>query len=325
MVLSALPVFAVLPLMAMLRRPATWRDCIVVTLAAAVIGVDVYFLTNPYVLAHLIRRDPVLWSNLGNSTAMYSAGGSAAGVINAVLLVGVGTSVVLGLVGAAGAVALAARAFRVRREQGPAEVGRRAAGLLLAAPALLVAIQFIALAAGKPGEYARFAILPDALLAVEAVVAVATFVRRPAYRHAAFVVLALSTTFFGGLYLCRFVGDAGPSSTRMRAASDLAELPGALTVAVSAEPAPYSLPPVNLFTRQILLLPRGAKLGRETTGEPAVVVTPMDFPRRHWLDAGWWEAPRQRPGWAYGVPAPITWAGKTFEVNEVGPESRLGE
>src|SRR5678816_51391 len=164
MVLSTLPVFVILPLMALLRCRATWRDRIVVTLTAGLIGIDVYFLTNPYVLLHLIGRDPVLWSNLGNSTAMYSAGGSTGAALNAAMLIGEGTSFLLAAAGLVGAILLGARAVRVRKELAPDEVGRRATGLLLAAPALLVAIQFVALAAGKPAEYGRFAILPDTLL-----------------------------------------------------------------------------------------------------------------------------------------------------------------
>ena len=137
----------------------------------------------------------------------------------------------------------------------PEEIGRRATGLLLAAPALLVAIQFVALAAGKPGEYGRFAILPDAVLAVEAMVAVSTFFRRPACRHAAFGVLVASTLVFGGAYLVHFLRDTGPMPTRLRAAADLAQLPSDAVIAVAAEPAPYSLPPVDLFSRRLVLLP----------------------------------------------------------------------
>ena len=330
MVLSALPVFVILPLMVLLRRGAPWRERVIVVLTAGVIGVDVYFLTNPYVLVHLIGRDAVLWSNLGNSTAMYRAGGSAGAVANAAMLVGEGTSWVLAVAGLVGAIALAFRAVRVRKSQEPDEVGRRAAGLLLAAPALLVAVQFVALAAGKPGEYGRFAILPDAVLAIEAVVAVATFVKRRAYRHWALVVLTVTTLVFGCMYLRRFVQDSGPAPTRLRAAADLAALPPATDVAVTAEPAPYSLPPVNLFTRRIVLLPRGTEVTPDALAEPGVIVTPEDGPRRHWLDAGWWLAPRDARGWAYDAfPARISWAGKRFEVLELprepGSGSRLGE
>jgi hypothetical protein len=326
MVLSALPVFVILPLMALLRRPATWRERIVVALTAGVIGVDVYFLTNPYVLLHLIGRHPVLWSNLGNSTAMYSAAGSAGAVLNSAMLIGEGTSVVLAVVGLVGVIVLGVRAVRKWTEREQEEVSRRATGLLLAAPAVLVAAQFVALAAGKPGEYGRFAILPDTLLAVEAVVAVATFVRRPAYRHVALAALAVATVTSGTIYLTRFVRDSGPSPTRLRAAADLAQLPPETTVAVTAEPAPYSMPPVNLFTRRLVLLPRGATVTRELLSEPGVVVSPIDGPERHWLDAGWWIAPRDAHGWTYdALPSRISWADKRFMVEEVGPGSHLGE
>jgi len=42
MVLSALPVFAILPLMVLLRRGTSWRDRIVIAVTSVVIGVDVY-------------------------------------------------------------------------------------------------------------------------------------------------------------------------------------------------------------------------------------------------------------------------------------------
>jgi hypothetical protein len=326
MVLSALPVFVILPLMALLRRPATWRDRIVVALTAGLIGVDVYFLTNPYVLLHLIGRDPVLRSNLGNSTAMYSAGGSAGAVLNAAGLIFEGTSFLLAAVGLVGVILLGVRAVRVRKEQTPKAVSRRATGILLAAPALLVGIQFVALAAGKPGEYGRFAILPDTFLAVEAVVALSTFVHRVAYRNAIFAILTLSTIIFGSLYVKGFVNDSRPATTRLRAAADLASLPPSTPVAVAAEPAPYSLPPVNLFTRRIVLLPRGTVVRQDSLSEPGVVVSPLDGPGGHWLDPGWWVAPRDAHGWTYDtLPSRISWADKRFLVQEVGPGSHLGE
>jgi hypothetical protein len=304
MVLSALPVFVILPLMALMRRPATWRDRIVVMLAAGVIGVDVYFLTNPYVLVHLIGRDPVLRSNLGNSAAMYSAGGSAGAVANAALLIGEGTSCLLAVAGVVGGIALAIRAVRVRKDLANVEMSRRAAGLLLAAPALLVAVQFVALAANKPGEYGRFALLPDTLLAVEAVVAVATFVATPRLRHGAFTVLVLATLICGGNYLRRFVDDSFGTTTRLRAAEELERLPNELAIAVEGEPAPYCLPPVNLFMRRIVLLARAESRFRPIENQPVVVVRPTDVAR----DAGIVEKV---------FPARISWAGKHFEIFHV--------
>jgi hypothetical protein len=326
MVLSALPVFVILPVMTLLRRQP-WRTRITVALAAGLIGVDVYFLTNPYVLSHLVRRDPVLTSNLGNSAAMYKAGGSLDALLNSALLLGEGTSYVLAIAGVISAVALAVRAVRVRKDVSEPAVARRAAGLVLAAPALLVLAQFVALAAGKPGEYARFGTLPDTFLAIEAVVAVATFVRSVNARRVLFGVLLLSTAAFGGTYLLRFLGDAVGPSTRLRGAAELAQLPAGTAIAVDADPAPYSLPPVNLFDRRLVLVPRPFDAKPGAFAEPTVLIRPIDAPRRHWLDAGWWLVPQQPIRWDAGFPTLMSWAGKNFEAVEVGPpeQKNVGE
>ena len=321
MVLSSLPVFVILPLMTLLRRQS-WRNRIVVTLAAGVIAVDVYFLTNPYVLIHLIRRDPVLWSNLGNSTAMYRAGGSFDALINAIKLISEGTSPVLAVMGVAGAALLARRAWRVRKEQSAPEVARRTTGILLAAPAILVLVQFVALAAGKPGEYGRFAILPDTFLAIEAVVAIATFDRSETSRRVMLAVLLTSTTAYGAMYLRQFVSDCGTTTTRLRAAAELSGPPH-VPVAVENDPAPYSLPPVNLFDRKIILLPRGAEPAAALT-ETTIRVRPVDEPAPFVADGDIFPLPRA-PGRATKLaPARISWAGKTFEGKWIGLPSGRG-
>lgn len=324
MVLSALPVFVILPLMALLRRPATWGHRMVVALSAGLIGIDVYFLTNPYVLLHLIGRDPVLRSNLGNSTAMYSAGGSAGALLNAAMLIGEGTALLLAMAGMAGAILLAVRAIRARTEQTGEEVSRRATGILLAAPALLVAIQFVALAAGKPGEFGRFAILTDTFLAVEAVVAVATFVRQPAWRHGAFAVLVVTTVASGAMYLRRFADDRSDTNTRLIAATELAKLPPGDAIAVDAEPAPYNLPPVNLFTRRVLLLPRVGPAEPVALEEPAWLVRPVDAPANFSPDSAEWKMGRGPARWEQRFPARISWSGKRFKVEWIGRPSQTG-
>jgi len=300
MVLSSLPVFAVLPVMTLLRRQR-WRDRVVVTLAAGLIGVDVYFLTNPYVLLHLVRRDPVLFSNLGNSTAMYRAGGSLDALWNAARLIAEGTSPLLAAAGFVGAVALGWRAWRVRRDPTPDALARRAAGLLLAAPALLVLAQFVVLAAGKPGEYGRFAILPDTFFAVEAVVAAVTFLPSRAHRRLALGAMALTTFIFGAAYVRHFLGDASVTPTRLRAAEALAKLPPGTAIGLENDPAPYNLPPVNLFDRDLVLMPRRGNDDRSTG---VVEVRPVDVPDES-------SVPR-----ADAIdrlfPARISWAGKHF-------------
>ena len=310
MVLSSLPIFVILPVMTLLRKQP-WRDRIIVTLAAGFIGVDVYFLTNPYVLLHLVAQNPVLTSNLGNSTAMYAASGSLDALLNAALLIAEGASPVLAAVGVVGTVLLGRRAWKVRADTSAPAVARRATGLLLAAPALLVGVQFVALAAGKPGEYGRFGILPDTFLLVEAVVAAATFVTRPGPRRLVLGALLLTTSLFGAAYLWRFVDDSHGATTRLRAAADLAAVPG--DIALEQEPAPYRLPPVNLFERRLILLPRG--------GQPvdvnATVVRPADVPGGDSLPpAG---------KWGRAFPARISWAGKHFEARPPSPVQEMTE
>jgi hypothetical protein len=319
MVLSTLPVFVILPIMALLRRGATWRDRVVVALASVVIGIDVYFLTNPYVLIHLVRRDPVLQSNLGNSAAMYTAGSSAGAAVNAALLVAEAMGTLLAVVGVLSALWLGRRAIRMRKDVSPEETSRRAAGLLLAAPALLVLVQFVALAAGKPGEYARFALLPCVFLMVEAVVGVTAFDHRFGGENAGrrrpgpmlFLILFVWACLPTAAYVQRFVDDASDAPTRFQAAARLAELPDSIPIAVEAEPAPYSLPPVDVFTHPIVLLPRGGKgpTAAEGRGSAGLRVRPVDVPGGNVIP------PADRSERRH--PTRISWAGKYFEVAPV--------
>jgi hypothetical protein len=114
--------------------------------------------------------------------------------------------------------------------------------------------------AGKPGEFGRFLLLTDVFLAIEAVVAVATFTLAgpPAQRDPRLVLLI--TALGGGALAVRFVADSGP---RLPAAlaEDLRRLSanGSHRLAVTADPAPYGLPPVDLFRWQIVRLPRGSE------------------------------------------------------------------
>jgi uncharacterized protein YqcC (DUF446 family) len=77
----------------------------------------------------------------------------------------------------------------------------------------------------------------------------------------------------------------------MQVASDLAKWSAGrnITVALSAEPAPYSAPPMNLFDWQWVLLPRGEKVGANL---------PYDFAIST-IDS---------------APTPMSWASKQFAV-----------
>jgi hypothetical protein len=200
----------------------------------------------------------------------------------------------------------------------PQAATRRAAGLLLAAPALLVLIQFVALSAGKPGEYGRFAILPDTFFAVEAIVAAYTSLKAPLPRRIVTGALALTTAACGMAYLVHFIDDTRPPTTRLRAAAELSQLPPTEAIAVENEPAPYSLPPVNLFARTILLLPRGP--APDALEEPAVRIRPVDEPATFVFDGNVRPLPQVRG--RFLAPARISWAGKTFEATFIGPRPK---
>jgi hypothetical protein len=300
MVLSMLPVFAVLPAMVLLR-PMRVADRVRIAMLAALLGVAVYLATNPYVLLNQFTASgrETLHSNLENSSAMYHVGRPLAGAINAAGLVAEGASPLLALAGAIGAIALGVRAVRLRQDSSPEWVSRRAVGLMLAAPAVLIAIQSAMLAAGKPGEFGRFLLVPDVFLGIEAVVAAVTFVRPATGRLIVLAVLCLGTALAGGIYLHGFVRDGRPVTSRLAAAERLRQLNanGARTMAMTADPAPYCLPPVDLFTWQIVKV--SATAAQRPQPETDVLVRPVDV----------------SPGATPGVPqARISWADKQFEI-----------
>lgn len=310
MVPTAYPIFFILPVMTALRqsdpnsRPgATFIDRLRIAIASAGIGVAIYLLTNPYLFINLLSNRTVLISNLGNSAGMYHADLTASGFGNAANLICSGASPLLALAGIVAAIALTIRAFRFRADRGDAEIRRRALGLLLAVPAAFVAIQFCLLAAGKPGEYGRFAMLPDTFLAIEVFVAVSTFVKDPVPRIAVIVLLAISTAIQGSLYLRGFIRDTKEPTSRIRLAERLGATNRAAwrTIAIEAEPAPYCLPPVNLFDLQVCLVPRAFPESR--IGEIGdVAIIPID--------------PPSVLSWDSLISTPISWADKRFQFIE---------
>jgi len=267
MVLSAYPAFLILPMMALLRGQ---RPCKIAGPLAAALGV--YLATNPYIAINLICNREVLRSNLGNSAAMYHAAASGSALTNATLLIANGAGVLTALAGAVGAVLLARRAVRMRADTAPAELRRRATGLLLAAPAIWIALQFVVFASGKPGEYGRFALYPDIVLAIEAIAAIHTFAPSRAFQAVLVGLLLLSTGWLGMRYLAGFVRDCGANNSRLAAAQELADLnyQGRHVLRIANEPAPYCLPPVDLFSWQLQLIPRGQPLAPQNADEVAV-------------------------------------------------------
>ena len=281
MVPSALPSLLILPLMMFLRSramPSIRAPRARGAILAVLIALAVYLLVNPYVPAHLLWRREVLRSNVGNSAAFYHPRWGGGGLPNALLLIAEGTSFLLAGVGLVATIVLALRVLKIRRSVDPLEVRRRAGGMLLAAPAIAVAVPFILFAHGQPADYARFALPFDIFLCIEAVVAIATFIRSPAARAVFLALLVLSTSYTGLSYLRAFRRDAIGPTTRMLAAARLAELQreGFHVLASRQEPAPWSLPPVNLFEWQIIVPPRQeGRLNRLPGAE--VTVAPVDM------------------------------------------------
>ncbi len=313
MVLSALPIFVILPVMLLLRR-WSWREVAWRTAAGAGVGAAVYLATNPYMLINLFFNREVLRSNFGNSLAMYEVSRLGAGLVNAAVLMAEGTSFLLAAVGVAAVGIFTWRALRCssKTDLENAECQRGGAGWLLVAPALVVVLQFVALAAGKPAEYGRFAVFPDVALGLAAVLAVGRLIRHRVWRAAVLCAIVLVTAGPGARYLRGFVRDSRPSTSRVRTAHDLRTLQGvgARSLGLLAEPAPYSLPPVDLFTWRIVLLPveeqavsTHADVLIRAWGTETFTIQADELQRRfHRERLRWW-----RPG-------SISWADKPFEL-----------
>lgn len=331
MVPSALPVLLILPGMMFLRArfaatgdrpqaapgpfPAAMRS-VPGLVGFTSLAIAIYFLTNPYVAINLFVHRAVLRSNAGNSSAFYHLQWGGAGVGNAMLLIGLGTSFLLAATGLAGAAALAVRAWRITAANEP-EIRRRATGLLLALPAMAILIPFVLLATGQPPDYARFALPVDVFLMIEATVAIATFTRRLPWRMGCFVVLVASTGYAGCLYLRGFVRDASGQPSRMVAAARLQDLlnSGDKVLITRNEPAPWSLPPVDLFRWRIVLPPIGKQEHQPVAAE--VNCGPSDLPPGdHHILVKWL------------VSTPISWASKLFRTEppgELNRQERQGE
>jgi len=309
MVLSALPIFILIPLAELIRVyggrssfPAAVRRAA----AGIAVALAVYLITNPYVPINLFVNPQVLGSNLSNSTAMYEIDRLGEGFTRMLALTVEGATLPVLLIGVLAMVSV------VRQ-------GRTAAVLLLV-PAALFFVQFVLIGAGKPAEYGRFGVFVNIALAVAAACLLA---RRWTRLHESVnwipaVLVVLWTGFFGYGYLRNFAADASSENTRLLAAEALADSND--PIAVLAEPAPYAFPPVN-FARRTLWLFSSARdwVGREEVRvdiSPRVLVSARDRPGPDGAEDA--TTPRWRPiakhavsddGWPAFL-TPISWANK---------------
>jgi hypothetical protein len=304
MVPSSAPIFVVIVMMALIRG-RRWGERFRIILAAGILGVLVYLLTNPYVPINLIYNRGLLKSHFSNTSVMYHISG--AGLVHAVRLMMEGTGLAAGIFGAVGVAVFVMIGWKRRTH--PDEVnGSLVAGWMLGVPAMLVAVQFALVAEGLPGEFGRFFVLPDVVLLIAALVAIVKLTPNVWMRLASWVIVIGGGVLFGSNYLGGFVRDSRPITGRMLYAERLHELneAGMKTMGIYADPAPYCLPPVDLFSWQLIRLPAGG----EVNVHPDVLVRAVDSHQPP--PPGY----RRLPSISSHIlpPTPISWADKPMDI-----------
>lgn len=310
-VLSAWPaavLACVLPFLVRQPRRRRLQDAVL----SASLVVAVYAAANPYVIVHLLGDRRILLANLGNTREMFAGGLGLASTGNAARLILQATSPPAALLAAA-----AAAAWPWLRTRGSTRLGT-GTGLVATCvlPAALVLFQFVWFAGDQQGEYARFALPVAGLVAVAACRLICALIASPRVR-VGILNLLVALTAIGGLICLRgFLVDASDSNSRNRMAETLRSLQngGARTLAVLAEPAPYAVPPVDLFAWEILLLPRGWTLQGASREAPAdVIIQAVDRvqpPPNAAASAYAWRP--ENPPWLSG--GAVSWANKPFVI-----------
>ena len=306
MVISSAVIGIILPVMILLRadRWAQRFGSLLIGLTTCALA---YGLSNPYVPINLLTDSAAVMSNLGNSRQMYENLSLGSALPNAARrLVEAASAPTIALFVAA-IIAVLSR----RRRPG-------AMGVLLIVPASMVLLQFFTLAAGKPGEYGRFALFPVVAIAISAAWLIALIPHR-GLRLSTMIVLPTLIGFLATLpYVTAFNLDARRQGTRELAAVEIDALATpSHTLSLFAEPAPYSIPPIDLWQWRVLLdsppepsvappvqppvQPPVADVIVRATDSLADLPAPPAGYRRIFIDAA------QRP-------APITWANKPFDI-----------
>lgn len=296
MVLSAAVGGIVLLVMVLLKRTTFVHRAGTFVMACAVAAI-VFAVTNPYFILHFVQQDDVLKSNLANTKAMYTVGPIVQTLGEGGLRLVEAASLPVLLIAAA-----AICVFTVRRTT------IKPLAWLIGVPAALVLLQFFAFAAGKPGEYGRFAIFPAIALSILAAWGLAQ-IRLEWLRSSALTLAPIAIFAWATLpYFQAFAADCSAVNTRTLGAVTIAQTPAPRThstIQIYAEPAPYSLPPVDPWRwRLVLTRPTDPPIGD-------VIVRPVDDPRL---------LPPPPTGYRRTIvdgdqrPAPITWANKPFEI-----------
>ncbi len=314
MVLLSLPGVVVLATMVLLRRKRRDGKAIRDGLIALLAGVIVYSVTNPYVLINaIVGSGGTVTSNMTAHGNFYWVHNVWNGFITGIDLIAEGSTLVVAVIGI---VSLIVFAMRWRKSAMVFNPDAVALTTLLLVPSLVVTLQFVLLGAGKPGEYARFALLPCIALAIAAVVGVRRLIHHRLARISATIGLWIVVSVAGGMYglnFARAAGWFGLEDTRNQAANTLSILSdqGKRSLAIIAEPAPYSVPPVDLFRWRLHLLPISAANATTAAEERAdVYVAASD--RFNAPPAGYvsWSPSAGAKPW----PTPISWSNKPIDL-----------
>ncbi|MCA9244234.1 MAG: glycosyltransferase family 39 protein [Phycisphaerales bacterium] len=284
-----------IPIAAMVFPPfrAQWRRWLLV----GVVAVAVYAATNRYFVYNALLHREKIAGNIDNSTAMYAVGrfGAGAARVGALFSEGVGP--------VTAALALFGAWWCARRFGSKASVA--------AAPMIGIVLIAIAIGAGKPDEFGRFLVAPVMLACVLAAVGARRLTRNRAALAGIFVFAAMVGG--GWRYLRAFAIDArGVSESRTQAATWLQAETGDAPIALTQEPAPYSVPPMDFASRRVMLLPRQAPADT-TIALPEWLVRTAD--RESTEPDAWWRA-RYELSRAFGAdwPASVSWADKPVFV-----------
>ena len=278
------------------RVPSVFGSVLLAFACAA----SLYVVTNPFAVYRGLFDRGLFASNLGNSTAMYGGGDPWAATLNAGRVLG------LGLGGWSAGAILIGLSFAVLKVGFRQSTRRlRPLGWLLLTVAAANLAFFVPLAEAKIAEYARFALPVAAAALVGWYGATAALAGRRAAGVLA-VVPVMAGLLSGVPYVLNFVADAGAENTRTRAAERVAGLDGLAEVVLSAEPAPYSAPPFDLWVTPATLV------GNELSRTPQVRISAAhvaDDRLGSWIVAG-------------SLVTPVSWANRPFYVITPGAGSR---
>lgn len=311
MVLSSAVVLLVIPLMVLLR-PIPWKERAKLSAMAIGIALVVYAMTNPFVPINLIRNPAIVRQNLsalGHAGAIVGKSSDIGAIQNARRLIVDGASMVGGVTGLIGLLIMVVNHSWWRDPRW------RAPTVLLGVPSALILIQFTLLASGKAGEFGRFFVLPDVALVIVAVVLVSRIGWGRWIESGLCALLVFIAGFQGLAYCAGFIEDMGATASRLTAAAKLEEFRamGARTLAVRAEPAPYSLPPVEITSWKLLLLPANWQVSA-AEDSPDVIISPVD---QVGAEGDIANTPYRRifvSGKLPWIRTSISWADKPFEI-----------